>query len=91
MAVQPLVRPRPLLIIKSTRLGGESSKVQFPFHFQERLYEKQPDHLRNSEMIYRRDFLQHVGWGDQLISVGAFRIHVQLLLAKRSQRLRFSL
>jgi hypothetical protein len=34
-------------------------------------------------MIYRRDFLQHVGWGDHLISVGAFRIHVQLLLAKR--------
>jgi hypothetical protein len=60
-AVQPLVRPRPLLIIKSTRLGGESSKVQFPFHFQERLYEKQPDHLRNSEMIYRRDFSRTSG------------------------------
>src|ERR1051325_8822438 len=42
-------------------------------------------------MIYRRDFLQHVGWGHQLISVGAFRMHVQLLFAKRSQHLRFSL
>jgi hypothetical protein len=42
-------------------------------------------------MIYRRDFLQHVGWGDQLISVGAFRIHVQLLFAKRSRGLRFFL
>jgi hypothetical protein len=42
-------------------------------------------------MIYRRDFLQHVGWDDQLVSVGAFRIHVQLLFAKRSQDLRFSL
>jgi hypothetical protein len=42
-------------------------------------------------MIHRRDFLQHVGWGDQLISVGAFRIHVQLLLAKRSRRFRFFL
>jgi hypothetical protein len=51
---------------------------QFPFPFRERLYQKQPDHVRNGEMIYRRDFLQHVGWGDHLISVGAFRIHVQL-------------
>jgi hypothetical protein len=41
-------------------------------------------------MIYRRDFLQHVGWGDQSVSVGAFRIHVQLLFVKRSRRLRFS-
>ena len=88
VAVQPLVRPRPLLIIKSTRLGG---RPQFPVRFRERLYEKQPDYLRNSEMIYRRDFLQHVGWGDQPISVGAFRIHVQLLFAKRSRRLRFFL
>jgi hypothetical protein len=28
-------------------------------------------------MIYRRDFLQHVGWGDQPISVGAFGIHIR--------------
>jgi hypothetical protein len=42
-------------------------------------------------VIYRRGFLQYVGWGDQPISVGAFRILVQLLFAKRSQRLRFSL
>jgi hypothetical protein len=50
----------PVSICKSPQAGGrnfQSSK----FPFSQRFYEKQSDHFRNTEIVCRRDCLQHVG------------------------------
>jgi hypothetical protein len=84
VAIRLLVKQRPVFIGKSTRTRTRKfQSPQFPFPFRQRFYEKQPDHVCNSEIICRRDFLQHVGWRCHAIYFVGFRTHLQRLSAKR--------